>query len=69
MTDRRVHARTEDGREIVRYERAGKWYWENSDHRKRITFGEAVRLARLSGSMVVYGVPGGKRFDAEVVSS
>lgn len=64
--DRTVHATTEDGREIVRYDRAGKWYWENADHRKHIELAEAVRLACLSGSHIRAGQPGGGRFDAAV---
>lgn len=66
MTDRTVHATTEDGRHIVRYNRAGKWYAENMDSRRHISLAEAVRLATLSGSTVRVGLPGGTMFDAKV---
>jgi hypothetical protein len=68
MDDRRVHATTEDGREIVRYDRAGKWYVEAGDHRRQVTFVEAVRLATLAGSTVRSGLSGGRAFDARVTA-
>lgn len=48
MRDRRVHA-TYPGMEIVRYNRAGKWYLEPTDPRLRrqhVGIGDAVRSAR-----------------------
>lgn len=73
--DRRVHASHYEGEEIVRYERAGKWYIElvePSQHapaRKHVGIGEAVTRAleiRLMGGTVHFGVPGGSAFDARV---
>jgi hypothetical protein len=64
MADRRVHAVLANGWEIVRYDRAGKWFREQDGKRSAITFREAVNYARLAGGRVFYGVPGGKRFDA-----
>jgi hypothetical protein len=70
--DRTVHACTEDGREIVRYDRSGKWYVEQfglpTRPRRHVDLGEAARLATLSGSEVRFGLPGGSRFDAAVNS-
>lgn len=64
MRDRTVHAITDDGLEIVRYDRSGKWYWETETHRKHITISEAVRLATRRGSTHLVGLPGGSRFEA-----
>jgi hypothetical protein len=65
-SNRQIHAVTEDGRAITRYDRTGKWYVEASDHYRKITFAEAVRLATTAGSRVIFGRPGGRRFDAEI---
>lgn len=64
--DRTVHGTTTDGAEIVRYERAGKWFVEPVDGGKRrgISLDEAAKLA-LSGQ-VFLGRAGGLRFDARV---
>ena len=75
MTDRRVHA--SDGRvEVVRYEKAGKWYIEiPADDRhpfERVHVGvsraaqEAIILEDRGG-MIHLGIPGGKTFDDLVV--
>jgi len=65
MNDRRVHAVTVLGAEVVRYDRAGKWYIEFPDgRRKAITLSEAVRRATASGSLARVGIPGGGAFDA-----
>lgn len=64
-TDRRVHAVTYNGLEVVRYDRAGKWYAELPGWRQPLTFKNAVHLARGCES-VYYGLPGGSRFDAAV---
>lgn len=67
MSDRRIHARSPMGYEIVRYERAGKWYVEGEGGlRIRIPIVEAVRLSTLPGVSTQLGVPGGGRFDALV---
>jgi hypothetical protein len=64
--DRTVHAVTAGGGEIVRYDRAGKWYHEHAGdprERRAVTFAEAVRIATLPDSTVRRGLPGGARFD------
>jgi hypothetical protein len=66
MNDRRVHAVTSEGWEIVRYDRAGKWYAERPDGRDRITFHMAVYHATRAGAKSQLGIPGGTRFDASV---
>lgn len=70
MPDRTVHARLEDGREIVRYDRSGKWYIEQHGLPTRaprhVQLAEAVRLAISPGSIVYLKLPGGSRFDAAV---
>ena len=63
--DRTVHGKTADGREIVRYDRAGKWYLESPiDARVAIALADAVRLA-TDGSAYL-DRPGGLQFDAQV---
>lgn len=66
--DRLVHGWTADGGEIVRYDRAGKWYIEyppDSDKkRRRVTLDDAAKAA-IAGK-VVLGRYGGARFDARV---
>lgn len=64
--DRTVHGKTASGHEIVRYDRAGKWYLEASGDRRRITLVEAVTFATNPGSTVKYYRSGGRRFDAMV---
>lgn len=65
-TDRTVHGRTASGHEIVRYDRAGKWYLEADGDRRQITLMEAVTFATNPGSTVKYYCSGGRRFDAMV---
>lgn len=64
--DRRAHGTTADGGEIVRYDRAGKWYVEYPDGqpRRAVSVGSAALLATRPGAEVRRGVPGGGRFDA-----
>lgn len=65
--DRTVHARTRLGNEVVRYDRAGKWYVESSSlPRQRLTLAQAVKMALAPGAEVYFGRPGGGRFDAAV---
>lgn len=68
MSDRRVHGRTADGGEIVRYDRAGKWYIEYESRSlrpcRRVGVLEAARLASEVGASAVRGISGGTRFDA-----
>jgi len=66
-SDRTVHARTSDGGEVVRYDRAGKWYVEwpgRMRPRRLVTLREAVELA-VAGQPLL-GQAGGKSFDAKV---
>lgn len=62
--DRRVHATTAESAEIVRYDRAGKWYVERPDGtRRQLTVQEAVSLATAPGARRYPGQHGGERFD------
>lgn len=71
-TDRTVHAtlRNQDA-EVVRYDRAGKWYVEPRDpdlrrrKRRHIALNEAVRLTVADGTWHEK-LPGGLTFDARV---
>lgn len=68
-SDRTVHA-SYPGMEIVRYDRAGKWYLEPSDpslRRQHVTIDRAVSAAlwaRANGGKVFTGLPGAKAFDS-----
>lgn len=68
MTDRIVHGWMADGSEIVRYDRAGKWYVEPApaSGRKRwqVTCADAARLAVLGKARL--GRYGGSAFDRVV---
>lgn len=70
--DRTVHARSKDGREVVRYDRAGKWWIESPDgSRIRLNLtaaiSEAYMMAHDDGGVVVrWGQPGGQQFDARL---
>jgi hypothetical protein len=67
MSDRRIHARTPDGWSIVRYDRAGKWYAEHDEKKRRsLTLDEAVQEASKLGTYLYLGVPGGNAFDAKM---
>lgn len=72
--DRRVHAkvfvpashgRSGEVAEIVRYDRAGKWYYESPTQRRKITIDEAVQFIDRD-SKVFFGKPGGSTFDRKV---
>lgn len=68
--DRRVHA-SDAAYEVVRYDRAGKWYLEAKDGSSRghISLSEAIRFAmdlQSSGGMIHFRRPGGTTFDARV---
>jgi len=59
--------------EVVRYDRAGKWYLEPTDKslsRQAVTVGDAAKYARWlldsSTGSVTFGLMGGARFDAIV---
>lgn len=67
MNDRRVHARNHTF-ELVRYDRAGKWYAENPNFnvRTRLDIHRAAKTAKWleqTGGQIFYGVPGGSTFD------
>ena len=68
--DRRVHAWGESG-EVVRYDRAGKWYFEPKEgKRKKLTLAEAVDkgiwLWYHDGGTVCLDRVGGNAFDRGV---
>lgn len=57
--------------EIVRYDRSGKWFYEDKNHpsaRRRLTLAEAVGFARIDRPAVIWheGRLGGRAFDAAV---
>lgn len=60
-----MHGYTADGAEIVRYDRAGKWYVEpKGGKRRHVKIAEAVQLA--FAGRVLDGRYGGSRFGAKV---
>lgn len=69
-TDRTVHCTivTDPRSEIVRYDRAGKWFVEAGPYRRSITLTEAVAFAAQDRPAVIWheGRPGGGAFDAKV---
>ena len=64
MNDRTVHARGKVA-EVVRYERAGEWYIETVDGRRRtrVPVQRAAEYAAVACSEVYRGIPGGSVFD------
>lgn len=65
--DRSVHIRLRDGREVVRYDRSGKWWIEHPGGRRfRLQFAAAVQWAADTGAEVRFDVPGGQLFDKRV---
>lgn len=68
---RTVHARY-PGMEVVRYDRAGKWYLEPTDpslKRQPVSITDAAKQAvwaLANGGEVLFGRPGGTMFDAKV---
>lgn len=72
MSDRRIHAwLPATGDEIVRYDRAGKWYLE-TPHGTRLRMNllaaalRAFRWREFLGGKVYSGLPGGAAFDRAV---
>ena len=69
LPDRRIHARY-DGFELVRYDRAGKWFVEGAQKRRAVKLSEAVTVAvgwlKVPGGEVIFGLHGGTSFDAKV---
>jgi hypothetical protein len=70
--DRRVHASHPEGEEVVRYNRAGKWYIElvppsrQAPLRKQVKIAEAVKRAVElveEGGTKYLNQPGGEMFD------
>lgn len=67
MPDRRVHAVLPDGTEVVRYDRAGKWYLEKQGTQyRKVLVQDAARKASVPGAGVTFDLPGGKQFDSIV---
>lgn len=72
--DRRVHAygQTPEGTkfEIVRYDRAGKWYCETDGTRRPIDLATAVTLAadisKRGGGQIFWNRVGGTMFDSRL---
>lgn len=67
--DRTVHAIRDDGVELVRYDRSGKWYIEHDRVRDHVTIAEAVSVARMwfhQYGEVRFGLPGGTAFDRKL---
>lgn len=76
MANRTVHAEHPAGEEIVRYDRAGKWYIElvepspDAPWRRQVSVWDAVQRAReltKDGFGTIHiGLPGGGMFDRMV---
>jgi hypothetical protein len=68
LDDRRVHAILPEDGELVRYDRAGKWWVEYPAHafkpRRRVSLSGAVRVALEPGARIRWNVPGGRAFYA-----
>jgi hypothetical protein len=69
--DRTVHVTINlagDQIEIVRYDRAGKWWLERATgYRRRLSLADAVAYAKESSNVIWHeGAPGGRMFDAWV---
>jgi hypothetical protein len=73
MSDRTVHAKC-PGMEVVRYDRAGKWYLEPTNSpspRQRVSIDDAVAYAcwalhHNNGTLHLH-MPGGGTFDSKVL--
>jgi len=67
MADRTVHA-SYPGMEIVRYDKAGKWYAEptSGGQRDHLNIQEAVYLAIAQGAQWFPGRQGGLAFDRKM---
>lgn len=65
--DRTVHGVTGNGWEIVRYERAGKWYAEHPNDAPRwLTVTDAACNLAEEDAAWFEGKPGGQKLDAKV---
>ncbi len=75
MSDRTVHA-SYPGMEIVRYDRAGKWYFEPTDSslpRQKVTVKQAAdaavwALGYYDNQAQVFERKGGKNFDHHLMN-
>lgn len=64
MSDRAIHGYTAGGDAIVRYDRAGKWYVEPKDGKRRqVNLTEAATLAIAGRALDAYG---GQAFRAKI---
>jgi hypothetical protein len=72
VSDRTVHARGPYGAEVARYDRAGKWYFEEPDgRRKKVSLQMAAYVAidlELEGGTIFFDRPGGRQFDHRIRS-
>lgn len=75
-SDRIVHAVSKTGAtEVVRYDRQGRWYLEQSGapQRMRLTTVQAAAAQAVAmeqdGGIIFTGKPGGKQFDAKVLGA
>ena len=71
--NRTVHAAGR-GYEVVRYDRAGKWYVEGCDGSRRLVtldqaVKEAIHIAGRNRSGLFLGRPGGRAFDHRVIAA
>lgn len=65
--ERIVHGTTAEGHEIVRYDRAGKWFVEKADgSRRRVSVKRAAELATAPGAQAFEGRYGGRLFRVAV---
>lgn len=75
LPDRRVHAEHPDGRQVVRYDRAGQWKLHDPNRvpvtrgrglERPMSLQQAVAFASAAGWTWLPGVPGGLQFDRQV---
>lgn len=70
MGDRTVHARDTAGNELVRYDKAGRWWVEKDGARHRVAtvkdaVDHALAMERAGGEILLFQ-PGGQQFDSKV---
>lgn len=55
--------------EVVRYDRAGKWYLEprNGTRRQHVNIDQAAQYAVHSDAEIFFNKPGGRAFDRKVI--
>lgn len=65
--DRRVHGKLGDGTEIVRYNKAGKWYLEKGENRQLVKVDDVVKTLLADHDSEHYaGVTGGASLDKKL---